>query len=419
MLFVKNHLIISLFALFFLGSKLFLSNAFADPVFDIKAKGLDKSVTIAKTESFSLTLNLTAVTPTSQPADWWFVRQAASNPSGIFFYDPALQSWMPGVNTTFQGDLFNINSFAFVHPSGLAADTYTFYFGCDLNPNSFLDTGADQLFYDSVTVTVTDSGTSSWIFTQDSTSLGISGVSPEAVLLSDGSVRLYVTDIGMKLYTASDGLNFTQEAASLPQGSDPTLIKLSNGSYRMYYVDSLTQSISTATSSDGLTWMFESDTGISNTTGVQAWGVPDSVELPDGSIRLYWVDMTSGSAYEVIKSAVSSDGKTFTQESGFRTENGYVDSYVMIAETGNWVGLFATTPAPEKLPQKIYIGTSPDGLDWTIESSPIIFMAGGGNALDPTAVPLGNGSYRIYYSTTSGADPFSGFSLQSGILKPN
>ena len=37
----------------------------------------------------------------------------------------------------------------------------------------------------------------------------------------------------------------------------------------------------------------------------------------------------------------------------------------------------------------------------------------GGNALDPTAVPLGDGSYRVYYSATSGNDPFSDFGLSS------
>lgn len=187
----------------------------------------------------------------------------------------------------------------------------------------------------------------------------------------------------------------------------------------MYYVDSSggTSTIKTATSSDGLSWTVESSTGISNTTGTQAWGVPDSIELPDGRIRLYWVDMPSGSSLEVIKSAISTDGVTFTEGSGYRTTGGYVDSHIIQAQDGNWVGLFATTPDASMLPQKIYVGTSTDGLDWTIESTAIISVSGG-NALDPTAVSLGNGSFRVYYIATPGSDPFTGFTLKSGVLTP-
>jgi hypothetical protein len=263
-----------------------------------------------------------------------------------------------------------------------------------------------------------DNGESNWTFAKDNVELGISGVSAETIVLADGSVRLYVTDMGMKVYRASDGLSFTQETATLPPGSDPTLIELNDGSYRMYYVDmdKSTQVISTATSVDGLNWTKESNTGISNTTGGQAWGVPDSIELPDGSIGLYWVDEQSGSVLEVIKSAVSSDGVVFAEESGNRTENGYVDPYILQADEGNWIGLFATTPATPYLPQRIYLGTSTDGVTWSMEGSPIITVSGG-NALDPTAVPLGNGIYRVYYSATTGSDPFTGHYLRSGILR--
>ena len=70
----------------------------------------------------------------------------------------------------------------------------------------------------------------------------------------------------MVVYKAGDGLTFTQETASHPPGgSDPTLIRLSDGTYRMYYNDRDT--IKTATSADGLTWIEESSTGISNTVG--------------------------------------------------------------------------------------------------------------------------------------------------------
>ena len=282
--------------------------------------------------------------------------------------------------------------------------------------------------YSNIELFTIDSGQSNWTFAEDNVNFGISGVSPEAVLLDDGSVRLYVTDMGIKIYKSSDGLNFTEETASPPQGgADPTLIKLSDGTYRMYYKDRPEQleTICTATSPDGLTWAKESDTGISNTTGGMAWGVPDSVELPDGRIRLYWVDCpscpTPPNGYEVIKSAISSGGLTFAEESGYRTEGGYVDPHIMLAETGNWVGLFPLMPLfdPEDdtQPMEMYVGTSTDGLTWSIESEPIITVSGG-HAFDPASYPLGDGSYRIYYSATSGLGPTNIF-IRSGILKPN
>ena len=137
-----------------------------------------------------------------------------------------------------------------------------------------------------------ESLSANWSFIKDGVNLKIKGVSPEAILLNDGSVRLYVTDMGMKVYRAGNGINFTRQAASLPPGSDPTLIRLDDGSYRMYYVDREDgkQTIWTATSRNGLNWAREASTGIKNTTGGPAWGVPDSIELPDGRIRLYWVD---------------------------------------------------------------------------------------------------------------------------------
>lgn len=270
-----------------------------------------------------------------------------------------------------------------------------------------------------------DSGSSTsesqWVFTDDGVELGISGVSPEAILLNDGSVRLYVTDLGIKVYVSSDGLTFTVVGASPPQGSDPTLILLDDGTYRMYFVkeEDGNQEIWTAISPDGLSFTEESGTGIKNTSGSVAWGVPDSVKTPNGSVRLYWVDDPTGASasdFEVIKSAIAEDGLTFTIEDGFRTEDGFVDPYILKAEDENWVGLFATTPEVSRLPQEIYVGTSTDGLTWTIESVPIITISGG-NVLDPTAVSLGDGSYRVYYSATPDTDPFSGHSLKSGILR--
>lgn len=269
-------------------------------------------------------------------------------------------------------------------------------------------------------------GSSAWIFSEDNFDFGITNiVSPDAVVLSDGSLRLYTTELGsIGVYAAaapSNGdLSFAVQSAgvSTPSfASDPTLIQLSNGSWRMYYVDHSTpggpERVLTATSSDGLAFSAEADTGIANTGGGQAWGVPDSVELPDGRIRIYWVDTVAGMTKEVIKSAISSDGTSFTEEPGYRTTGGYVDPHILKAVDGDWLALFSTTPGTEL--QTLHVGTSSDGLTWSVDSNPIISVSGG-NALDPTAIDLGNGSYRIYYVATTTADASTGFYLKSGVL---
>ncbi|MGK7345262.1 MAG: hypothetical protein ACNS63_05590 [Candidatus Nitrospinota bacterium M3_3B_026] len=259
-------------------------------------------------------------------------------------------------------------------------------------------------------------GASAWTFTPDNVDFGITDVvSPEAVTLPGGSVRLYTTGVGgMGVYTAADGLSFQRNDASPPEGSDPTLIELPGGSWRMYYVGG-GEEIMTATSPDGLTFTPEAATGIKNTTGTQAWGVPDTIMAPDGRVRIFWVDSETGSL-EVIKSAVAADGVSFTEEAGYRTTGGFVDPYILKAEDGGWVGLFATGPGQP--PQKIYVGTSDDGLTWSVETSPVIEESGGGNALDPTAVELPGGSYRVYYIATAGSDPFGEHFLKSGVLAP-
>ena len=284
--------------------------------------------------------------------------------------------------------------------------------------------------YSNIELFTIDSSRSNWTFTEDNVSLRISGVSPEAALLDDGSVRLYVTGgmQGMTLYKAGDGLTFTEETASLPLGADPTLIRLGDGTYRMYYNDRDT--IKTATSPDGLTWTEETSTGISNTNNNGAWGVPDSVELPDGRIRLYWVDtpiyVNPPNGYEVVKSAVSTDGVTFTEENGYRTEDtdgegGWADPHVLLAEEGNWVGLFSFIPPfteeNPNVPMTLHVGTSLDGLTWSIESEPIITVTGG-HVGDPASYPLGDGSYRVYHVATSELNPPHDYFITSGILRP-
>ena len=148
-------------------------------------------------------------------------------------------------------------------------------------------------------------------------------------------------------------------------------------------------------SEDGLTFSDKVPLGFIK-GDYQAWGVPDAVLLPDGRVRIYWVDEPVGMAGERIVSATSetTKGVSFVKDSGYRFENGYVDLEVLKAEEGDWEAIFSFSP--EKLPQtpqSLFYGTSTDGLSWKFSGIPISPLDM--SYLDPTGVVLSDGSYLI------------------------
>jgi hypothetical protein len=260
-----------------------------------------------------------------------------------------------------------------------------------------------------------------WTLDAEVDKIGPEGVSPEAVMLDDGTVRLYVTSMGIEIWESSDGLSFTRVSARTPPGSDPTVIRTSNG-WRMYFTEHSNKGpdgggaqIRTAISTDGIDWVVDSDTGIVQETDRRAWGVPDSFVLPNGQIRIMWTDMVPNKKREVIRSATSPDGISFIKDAGLRLFGGFVDSYVLTG-TPNFM-LVSTTPpgGPISKPQRLFLARSENGLDWTTDDAPLLDRTPR-NALDPTAVYLGVGNWRIYYVLTDGPDPFQGFRIASAIL---
>ena len=261
-----------------------------------------------------------------------------------------------------------------------------------------------------------------WTLTAESDAVGPGGVSPEAILLDDGRVRLYVTAMGIEVWESADGISFEQVAARTPPGADPTLVRTESG-WRMYYTeippegpDSGKRNIRTATSSNGLDWIIEAETGIAQESDHRAWGVPDTYVLADGRVRLMWTDKVPGQRDEVLRSATSTDGITFTPDEGLRLSGGFVDSYVLSETVGTM--LVSTSPPgrPGVGAQRLFLATSQDGLIWTAADAPLLDRSPR-NALDPTAVSLGAGYWRVYYTLTDGPNPFDGFRIASAILK--
>lgn len=161
------------------------------------------------------------------------------------------------------------------------------------------------------------------------------------------------------------------------QYADADAVDLGNGTYRLYYavepeVPGNKMEIFSATSSDGISWTKESG----NRKEFAAF--PDVLKLPDGRWRMYFQSNKDGG----IKSAISTDGLQFTDEPGLRIdtkEPGYTlrdvgaQSTTILADGSYLMIYHGTIDEPyqtsEKLPNsttQIYFwATSTDGLTFT------------------------------------------------------
>jgi parallel beta-helix repeat protein len=120
------------------------------PTPDVKANGEDGTITITTNDTLSVKVELDAGDYDSEDADWWHV---ADTPFGWYRYNVSTNSWVPGIQVTYQGPLFNLTPpFETLNISGLPTGTYTLYFGVDMNMNGSID--FDKLYYDSVVVYV-------------------------------------------------------------------------------------------------------------------------------------------------------------------------------------------------------------------------------------------------------------------------
>ena len=115
-------------------------------------------------------------------------------------------------------------------------------------------------------------------------------------------------------------------------------------------------------------------------------------------MRLYWVEDPDPTtqADEVIVSATSTDitGTSFTKDVGLRTTGGYVDFEVLQAKAGDWIAVMSSSPEtiPAK-PQGIFVGSSTNGLDWTIETGNL--APTDKSYLDPTGVAIGANQWQL------------------------
>jgi hypothetical protein len=164
---------------------------------DIKANGSDGPLTIAPSDTLSLTVELAAGSNSGQNADWWVL---GDTPFGWYRYNVPGDTWQPGMTVTHQGPLFDLSVFEVLNGS-LPLGNYTFYFGVDTNMNGSIDMG--QIYYDSVDVNISeynpcnilfdDANASMWFGGDDRVARNV-GVGQSIILQSN----CYINSVGFK-----------------------------------------------------------------------------------------------------------------------------------------------------------------------------------------------------------------------------
>lgn len=197
---------------------------------------------------------------------------------------------------------------------------------------------------------------------------------PAVIELEDGAfLMIYgiqtTTPVTEKLFraTSSDGITFTDQPGTEEDGavlvadadendfvSVPDLIYLTGATLRIYFVANTVDSrIHTATSTDnGQTWTREGEITLTGSYGGQT-NDPDIVLLEDGSYRLFFTTPPEGTSIGDLRlrSATSTDGRTFTVETGeIQTPSGSIDAIldpdtVLVTGTSQYRSYYGTEPA--------------------------------------------------------------------------
>ncbi len=249
-----------------------------------------------------------------------------------------------------------------------------------------------------------------WNLSTESVNLNLKGVSPYVEKTSTGLDRIWFASPDalpdpIMIVDCTESGTCTRQTLASRFGSDATVVTLNDGTRKVFFVEMgpSGKKIKFATiTGNTLAHGAVSELNVAGSSVSQnemAWGVPDSIVLPDGRVRVYWVlaDQATGKPGlpESIVSATSTDASatTFVRDAGTRLTGGYVDTDILRAKDGDWVMIASTGPGAGT--QFLYMATSKDGLTWDVSPSPI--SSASESALDPTGYETGSNTWRIYY----------------------
>jgi len=214
--------------------------------------------------------------------------------------------------------------------------------------------------------------------------------------------------------TSTDGLNFVKDPTLLFfPASVPGAVKDINGTIFLYYVyptQSGTEILKVATSTDGANFTTPQQINLTGSSVIKKVD-PNPVLLPDGRIRLYYIDLDPLPPKDV-HSAISSDGYSFTEEPEIRfTKNNITDPDVFMVNDSLWVMLVSRGST-------LVRATSADGLTFTEDAT---FNWNNGGVCSTFLFP--GDIFRTYYCGQGGiksATSTDGYNLaiESGVRVP-
>lgn len=198
---------------------------------------------------------------------------------------------------------------------------------------------------------------------------------------------------------SSDGITFSGSKKIIEHASVPDVVKLPDGKIAIYAVDAASRSMAGLlvglSDDNGSTWQFGSlqvrDNG-------NLGADPEAVVLPDGKVRIYYVEFGGGPAQNgmpasgvknKVLSAISSDGITFTKEEGTRFEYDRLTDPDVVKIGDTWFMYVSQGP-------KSIVATSDDGLDFTYKKD----IRDTGSVSNTLLVD--NGKYRQFYCMNGG-----------------
>lgn len=239
------------------------------------------------------------------------------------------------------------------------------------------------------------------------------------ILMPDNTTyrMYYVGSGGIWSTTSSDGIVWSSPATTTVSDSgaqNPSVLRLVDGTYLMIYgiqtTEPMTERLFRATSTDGIT--FTEQTGsltggavlLAESDEDDFVSVPELIQLADGSIRLYFVASTTNSN---VHTAVSTDnGATWTREgqidiSGGSTGGQINDPDVVKLADGTYQLFFTTPPADQAIGAlRIRSAVSTDGRNFVLESGSRVIPSSTVDALmDPDTILIKGTTdqYRLYY----------------------
>ena len=238
------------------------------------------------------------------------------------------------------------------------------------------------------------------------------GTSPDVIRFPDGTWRMYYTvEEGIVSAISTNSMDWTKEGGfrltADPKSKDqarigsPDVFQIGKDKFRMIFegMDEKQKEhkLFSAVSSDGITWTRESGVRLEDVSsaGHKLAAVPDVLTLPDGRLRMYYTD-----GYD-IKTAVSKDqGYKWKKENMTGIKPPATDPSVMILSDGVFKMYYTISDSAAKPKNmRIVSANSEDGIHWNMDSG-IRMRADQKTVLvmDPNVVQISLGKARMFYA---------------------